>query len=185
MSSSLPPLPDEEPYPYPPYPPPPPLPSEGPHPRPSFPSWGIDDTAMLTTAVVWVGGAVSAGVLGNAAYDLLKAAASRLLRRSSPKILSQPQAVQIARKALRERLIQAEIDDCPEDEELQVAQWSLSERGWWIVLRGPGVHAYVTIPAASKRRDAIEAVVKVSFSNRARPPGRPGRSAAASVLKTY
>ncbi|MEH1015784.1 hypothetical protein V6U90_22060 [Micromonospora sp. CPCC 206060] len=145
---------------------------------------------MLTTAVVWVGGAVSAGVLGNAAYDLLKTAVSRLLGRNSFKILSQPQAVQIARRALRERVAQAEIDDFPEDEALRVAEWSLSERGWWIVLRGPDVHAYVTIPATSKRRDAIEAVVKVSFSrpprnapnpagpnpfgNHARPPSRPG-----------
>ncbi|MEV0326349.1 hypothetical protein AB0H63_07825 [Micromonospora echinospora] len=173
MSSSLPPLPNEEPYPYPSWPPPPPLPNEETSPRAYPQGWGIDDTATLTAAVVWVGGAVSAGVLGNAAYDLFKAAVSRLLNRSSPKVLSQPQAVQIARRALRERLVKAEIDAYPEDEELQVADWSLSDRGWWIVLQGPGVRAYVTIPAASERKDAIEAVVKVSFSNRAQPPARP------------
>ncbi|WP_128763565.1 hypothetical protein [Micromonospora sp. MW-13] len=184
MSSSLPPLPNEDHHPYLwppppprsegpyPYPPPPPPPSEGPPSR-AYPA-GIDDAAVLTAAVVWVGGAVGAGVLGNAAYDLFKAAVSRLLRRSSPKILSQPQAVQIARKALRERLMQAEIDDFPEDEELQVDQWSLSERGWWIVLQGLDVRAYVTIPAASERKDAIEAEVKVSLSNRARLPADLG-----------
>ncbi|SCF20054.1 hypothetical protein GA0070563_106129 [Micromonospora carbonacea] len=70
--------------------------------------------------------------------------------------------------------MQAEIDGFPEDEELQVAQWSLSERGWWIILQGLDVRAYVTIPAARKRKNAIEAEVKVSLGKRALPPADLG-----------
>ncbi|MFG3419293.1 helix-turn-helix domain-containing protein [Micromonospora sp. NPDC048063] len=150
------------------------LPAEDPHPtppdRPLLPrARGVTADALGTT-VVWVGGALSAGVLGNAAYDLLKAAASRLLRRGSPKVLSQPQAVQIARRALQERVAQAEIDNFPEVEVLEVAEWSLSERGWRILLQGPEVLASVEIPAASERRDAVKAVVSVTFSGRAAGP---------------
>lgn len=118
---------------------------------------------LLTIAMVWVGGAVSAGVLGNATYDLLKATVSRLLSRQADTkvVLSQTQAVQIARVALRERIEQIGVDDFPADVQLRVRDWWLSETEWWITLVGPGVRARMKVPKSVGSKDAIGVDVEV------------------------
>ncbi|MFG3419954.1 hypothetical protein ACIBTZ_11340 [Micromonospora sp. NPDC049460] len=120
---------------------------------------------MLATAMVWISGAVGAGMLGNSAYDAFKVAISRLLHRDpggEAKPLSQAQAVEIARKALQDRVTQAEVVDFPDVATMRVAEWSLSDSGWSITLQRGGIDAQVEIPTDVAGKDGVYVKVRVA-----------------------
>ncbi|MFI6228851.1 hypothetical protein ACIBCR_16230 [Micromonospora echinospora] len=131
---------------------------------------------MLATATVWISGAVGAGMLGNSAYDAFKVAISRLLHRDGdgePKPLTEAEAVVIARKALQDRVTQAEVVDFPDVATLRVAEWSLSDSGWSIWFQGGRNFAQVKIPADTAGKEGVYAKVGLGRTKYCTNCGQP------------
>jgi hypothetical protein len=135
-------------------------------------AWGVGDVVtveMLATATVWISSAVGAGMLGNSAYDAFKVAVSRLFRRDPTvefRPLIQSEAVEIARKALQDRVDQAEVIDFPDVATMRVDEWSMSDSGWSITLQAGKVKAEVEIPTDAAGKDGVYVKVRVVETRR-------------------
>ncbi|MEU5948528.1 hypothetical protein ABZ793_23615 [Micromonospora sp. NPDC047465] len=138
---------------------------------------GVGDVVtveMFATATVWISGAVGAGMLGNSAYDAFKVAISRLLHRDGePKPLTQAEAVVIARKALQDRVDQAMVVDFPDVATLRVAEWSLSDSGWSIWFQGGRNFAQVKIPTNAAGKDGVYVKVGLGRTKYCTECGQP------------
>lgn len=95
-------------------------------------------------ALVWIGGATVAGVVGNAAYDALKAVVRRL-RAVGSSDLSCEDASLIAGIALAVRCDMLELEP-PNLNSLTCHAYPVKDGGWTVVFSGDQLAATVEIP---------------------------------------
>lgn len=125
----------------------------------------LGDPSYLETVIIWVGGAIGAGVIGNAAYDTLKAGWARLRLRSRKaqraiNLDSYSAVVQLARVTLYQRLADAGFEPIP-DGVINIVRCERNERGWLVAFSGRHIRAWVRLPASPETDGRVPVEVEV------------------------
>lgn len=106
----------------------------------------VDGGRAYENIVVFVGAAAASGIVGNVAYDLLKAGLVRALRRRQlPDTLELSDRELLAQLAVRDRCAELELP-VPKTDQLREINWDIQTMAHTCRLRYQDIEARVRIP---------------------------------------
>ncbi|ROP31344.1 hypothetical protein [Couchioplanes caeruleus] len=128
--------------------------------------WFLGDKSVWDAAhmaLVWLGGAVSTGVVGNAAYDALEGILRRL-RRAEPDeqaAIGHADAVSLAQIAVMQRFDELGLQALADGDITGVEARQPYTGRWWVYLSGPRMSIKVDIVGYEPKREALQTTVSL------------------------
>jgi hypothetical protein len=119
--------------------------------------------SFVNNALLWVGGSISAAIIGGAAYDALKAALRRLRIRNDVRLAmpDHSDAVAIAYAAAAVRWHDIGRGQLRDHEISKVAASKNSDGGWQVRFWGPQIRIDVLILGYTRYQDQVKTKVEI------------------------